>query len=295
MLTSKPGRSVAKVVDSTTVIPALTERIDAQGHFRLLSPQLRPDEIDSTQAVLLAASWARDFAPLIITTLALQHGGPISAASLVPCGTAYYASSPYEPTDPTVTDLPHRRPFGAQWLVTLCGVDGPDISLAVAALNKDLTLNNGHIGFPHRQGNSFFALGIPISNGENLTLSPEAAVQFVVGLLGTRVATVPELILRATPEAPQYARWHFQVASVVTLQRPDGSRVRTSDIWVALEPRSKQPVLSIPRNSQPTMLSPLIPQWPRANDPSSTRLIRLMILRRVGTPLLFDPVTPIRN
>ena len=293
MLTSKPSGPISKSVDSTMVVPALSGRLDARGHFKLATPQVGPEEIDSTQAVLLAAAWARQFAPLILTMLAQQHGGPMNAASLSPCGLAYYAESPYEPIDSSVTNLVWRRPFGAQWLVTLCGVDGPEVSLAVAALNTDLTLKNGRIVFPYMQGNSFFALGIPSSDG-GLTLTPEGAAQFVFARFGVRVATLPELVLGSQPDAPQFARWHFRVASDLALKKSNGSRVRTSDIWIRLE-RGNGPVLFVPRDAQPISISPKLRQWSPEHGPARPPFVRPTIQRHAGIPLLFDPVTPIGN
>jgi hypothetical protein len=274
-----PGLSTSDVVGEAAAA------LDASGHFVLPPPHTTSfAEIDARMATKLAVAYIADYGEFLLGRFEHQHGGPIDLATVSPCGTPLYASTPYE-TGLSEVSRATQRAIGPHWLVTLCSRDAtPTLSVAVSALAKDLVVAPQAPRLA-RTGSAFFPAGIPLKTGF-LTLTPERAAALAARASGRRVSAVPELIMRRPPFAPQLARWKVTLEAPVKLKGAESGNVApTSTVFVGFA-RSTQ--------SQLGMFSA------RAGSPTTRPIHDLMngirrtvtLQSRAGVPVATELATP---
>lgn len=257
-------------VPPTVLRAALTSNaassLNEQGQFRLAGPPVGARELSSTQAVQIAAAWARQFAPKIRRTLERERGGPIALERLTPCGRPLYAESAFEPLP---ADLPAgiRRSYESNWLVGLCAGTELQVSLAIASGAADLAVVNGAIQPGAERGGEFFSLGVPSTWESPVGLAPERAAQLVSQATGRLITQAPKLV-SASPRAayPQGSTWEFELESSVAVRK--GSRPVTEQAGrihtgfharVGLNKNMRQDLMLVGASTQPTELSVTVP------------------------------------
>jgi hypothetical protein len=173
--------------------------------------------IAEDRARALAAALAKRFDGSILRIVEREHAASILPEALHACGRTFYAESP-------VGDLPAeipsvvRRFYGPQWIVTLCDVVGPAVSVAVSAYSTDLAISKGDLQYPELSGGGYFKwLGIPPGMSA-LPMTPEDAVAAVAVASGTKVTQAPTLIAPLPSEFPQMARWRVSLSRGVAIQ-----------------------------------------------------------------------------
>jgi hypothetical protein len=273
--------------------------LNNQGQFNLSGPAVGARELSSTQALQIAAAWAREFAPKIRRTLERERGGPIAFNRLRPCGRPLYAESAFEPLP---SDLPAgiRRAYESKWLVGLCAGNELQVSLAIAAGAADLRVVDGAIQPGAERGGEFFSLGIPSTWESPVGLTPERAAQLVGQATGRRIARAPRLIA-ASPRAayPQGSTWEFELESPV-LVRGASSRVnrQTDRIHAGFHTRVgrnrdiRQDLLLVGATAQPAELSVTV----RIHGGNAVRdaqptMRTFTIPRRADAPVLLEQPT----
>jgi hypothetical protein len=231
-------------------------RLDASGALVMpAEPPTRSSRptVSRAQAQQLAAVFARQFGPLIRSTIERDHRGPIDFAHLTLCGRVFYADAPLEDLPDKVSD-PVRRSYGSWWLVTLCDPSNmATVSIAVSVYATGLTIVDGRLRFPFSQGSEFVMLGIPRRLGA-LPVSPEDAVAAVATTSSALVAAVPTLEAPLpTDGMPQMARWHVVLDHPSSLRVVQGSTVhRRADYFFGRtyfvdSATTQAPVLTQPR------------------------------------------------
>ena len=234
-----PERTLPDKVDAAWVTPDLARSLRADGSIALPPPVLGPGEIGETQARALARLWARDFLPMILPALAKHRRAPVSP-SLAVCGPAYFSQSVYEPIADTSVAIFVRRHFGSHWLLVLCGPDGdPQITLSVAALDADLEIVNDTIRFPVVQGESFFALPIPV--GDTISfLSAERAIALTFSMTHVRISAPPLLVQQSFQTPAQSSRWLVQLEHPIAMSTlvPGAANERVDRLYVGRGARS---------------------------------------------------------
>jgi hypothetical protein len=230
--------------------PAAT-RLTTRGTLTLdPTPDIGVPQIDSAAAAALATAWAHQHAAYL-PLLARQHGAPITASTLHPCGRMYYVESAFQLL-PAQPDPAMRRSFGPWWLVTLCGADSdPQVAMAVSSLATDLQVKRGKIAYPPGGGEYFHWMGVPVGMTA-WPMDPEHAVVAGANATHRRVASVPHLIVAT--QLPQLARWRLTLDSSSLVQTRHGQTTAT-EVYVAADPRVGGSSTLVPSAHQPATVS----------------------------------------
>jgi hypothetical protein len=246
-------------------------RLDASGALVVPTEPLtlssRPT-VSRAHAQQLAAVYARQFGPLIRSTIERDHRGPIDFAHLTLCGRVFYADAPVEELPDNVSD-PVRRAYGSWWLVSLCGASNlPTVSVAVSVHATALQIVDGRLVFPFSQGGEFLMLGIPRQLGA-LPVSPEDAVATVATTSSALVTAVPVLEAPLPSDGmPQMARWHVLLDHPSTLRAAQGSTLhRRADYFFGRAYFADSATTQAPTSTQPKTVTvrwrPVLPEGSR--------------------------------
>jgi hypothetical protein len=251
--------------------------------------------VSRAQAQQLAAVYARQFGPLIRSTIERDHRGPIDFAHLALCGRVFYADSPVEEPPDDVSDA-IRRSYSSWWLVSLCGPSNtPTVSVAVSVYATGLRIVDGRLVFPFAQGNEFVMLGIPRRLAE-LPVSPEDAVAGVATTSSALVTAVPVLEAPLPTEGmPQMARWHVVLDHPSSLRAVKGSTLhRRADYFFGRTYFADSATTQAPVLIQPQTVTvrwrPVPPEGSRrpAQPPA---LLSVELGVKPGRAVAFEPVT----
>jgi hypothetical protein len=246
-------------------------RLDASGTLVMptqpLTPSSRPT-VSRAQAQQLAGIYARQFGPLIRSTIERDHRGPIDFAHLTLCGRVFYADAPLDDLPDNVSD-PVRRAYGSWWLVSLCDASTlPTVSVAVSVYATALQIVNGRLVFPFSQGGEFQMLGIPRRLGA-LPVSPEDAVAAVATTSSALVTAVPTLEAPLPSDGmPQMARWHVLLDHPSALRAVQGSTLhRRTDYFFGRAYFADSATTQAPISTQPQTVTvrwrPVLPEGSR--------------------------------
>jgi hypothetical protein len=248
-------RSIAPTMADTSLLtPEMGKTLTAKGLFNLVGQTPgAAGELTEAQARVIARAWARQFFPWVQGPLEKQRGLAIDGAKLQDCPRLFYAESPYVPVDDISDGGVARRVFGPWWIAPLCVNGVPQIALGIAAYATELEVPNDRAEFPKLGGGEFVWRGIPIGAVE-FPLSPEAAARFAAIRTGSRVASVPQLIMPHFRDGgPGLARWEMAIAPAVTLQSLQGQDTSHAvNVFVgAVGPGHFDPILLRPSKYQP--------------------------------------------
>jgi hypothetical protein len=251
--------------------------------------------VSRAHAQQLAAVYARQFGPLIRSTIERDHRGPIDFAHLALCGRVFYADAPVEELPDNVSD-PVRRAYGSWWLVSLCGASNlPTVSVAVSVHATALQIVDGRLVFPFSQGGEFLMLGIPRQLGA-LPVSPEDAVAAVATTSSALVTAVPVLEAPLPSDGmPQMARWHVVLNHPSTLRAVNGSTVhRRADYFFGRTYFADSATTQAPVPNQPQTVTvrwrPVPPEGSRHSAQSPAEL-SVEVGMKPGRSVVFERVT----
>ena len=204
---------------NTMVVGEAAARVDAAGLFVMSAKAVdakRPS-LTEANARRLAAIYARDYGPIMRATLEGHRRAAIDFSKLSACGRTFYAESSL-PDLPDAVPAGLRRANGPYWLVTLCEIGVPAVSVSVSAFATDIHVVNDKLVYPLDSGSEFWIIGIPPAL-QALPLPPEEAVRAAVAATGTPVNQVPVLVAPVLGDGvPQMARWR------VSFERPVKAR-----------------------------------------------------------------------
>jgi hypothetical protein len=249
---------LASAMANTSMLTADVQRaLTPEGHFSLAGPPAGSNgELTESQARTMGRAWARQFFPWVKGKLETEHGQQIDGGKLRDCPRIFYAESPYAPLEDTADAGVSRRVFGPWWIVPLCVNGLPQVSLGIAAYATEVTIQNDRIVLPRMGGGDFVWRGIPL-NGPEFPISPEAAARLAAKQTGSRVASVPRLVMPHFREGgPALARWEMAIAPSVTLQNLQGQNASdASSVFVGPEAAGKfDPILLRAVKDQPNQL-----------------------------------------
>lgn len=262
--------------------------LDGDGRFQLQEPSISTPYpmITSAMAFEMANAYVRTFLfpsppsclnQCIGAFIESRHGTRIDFSRVTAEERMYFAISAYEPV-PDSIPMPTRREVGHQYLAHLLEGKQAIGSLAVAAFNTDVSVQEGKLRLPIFGGNHFFATGIPRGSFDLLPASPEAVVELVAQQTGIKVAEVPRLILPRRPIAAVSARWELVLERPSTFLTGSGRQVQSDVIYV------KGEQLYLPIQEQP------ITDTVAFVRPGADRISLLEIRIRRGAPVEFETV-----
>jgi hypothetical protein len=292
-----PGEPQVPDVTAYTAGPARENLV--AGHFVLPTPKVGVvPEIDRQKAHELTLAWLADLAPFLAAALSEDRGAAIDLTRLAICRETFYAGSSFVLDNPNTMADPFYaaavRPFGSQWVVSLCAPGSRlEVSLAVAALSTDLQVVNGHLSGPRVGGNWFVSLGVPVG----LAVLPpraEEAVLLAAIATGRRIVNVPELVARGPRQGiPQVSFWRLQLESPATVERQGGTGVvNTSELFVGRLEVRRSLALFIAAADQPSKDSVWYTIIDTVNVPPNPDVQQLLVVdRRADVPSNFEEVT----
>jgi hypothetical protein len=197
------------VTADTSLLTAEVATALQDGKFALAGPDAT-DQVSEPQARAIARAWIREGLPYLVRRLEQQRGASIDKHGLRDCPRVYYGESPYEPLSDVSDAGVARRTYGPWWLVPLCAGGEPQVLLGIAAYATNIRLENGSIRLPKYAGAEFVWRSVPV--GGDLPVPPEAAANEVARATGSKVASVPRLILPNFRDgSPAAARWSMSV------------------------------------------------------------------------------------
>jgi hypothetical protein len=271
------------MADTSLLTGDIGRALTPNGLFVLAGPPPGSDEeLTEAQARTIGRTWAHQFFPSVKGVLEGQRGQKINADKLRDCPRLFYAESPYLPLEDTSDAGVARRVFGPWWIVPLCVDAVPQVELGVAAYATDVRIQDGRIVLPKMAGGEFVWRAIPASAAE-FPLSPETAARVAAKQTGSRVASVPRMMMPHFRDGgPALARWEMTLAPPVMLesaQRHDTSAA--ASLFVGPEgPGKFDPVLFWATKDQPDQVQIRIPS---ATD---ARVYHTSILRRKSGGIL---------
>lgn len=275
-----------------SVVGLASELLDSAGRFELAVAPQTTDEITETRARELAQGWVRSVAPFVRRYLERQRRAPVDAEALRACGRAYYAESPYSIQLDAAPQWA-LRPYAPWWIITLCSAGGePQVSLAVSALNKHLSLSGDQLRIETAAaGNEFVYMGIPSGWGE-LVVSPEDAVRELAALSGRPVAKPPRLLIRGDGPVPNLAQWELTLDAPVTGETELG-RFDARTFYVSAgrtpydaERKRGRYLISLPIVNQPASVTV---RFPRSDTDWNGADWNAIQLSRGSSPSVFVP------
>jgi len=255
---SSGARGYLTTADTSVVTADLARSLSSSGQFVLSGPSGGTfPELSEDRVRNIARLWVKQFFPWVRGSIEAARGEKIDASRLGVCSRIYYAESPYEPLDETVDGGAARRAYGPWWVVPLCIKGAPQVLLGVASYATDIEILNDHILLPRFSGSEFVWRGIPPSVGE-LPVSPERAARLAAQRTGSRVASVPRLVMPHFRDGgPALARWELTLTPAVRVRTAQGEQPMTETrLFVGPEVAGKfAPVLLLAAPSQPDVTS----------------------------------------
>ncbi len=261
-------------------------RLNANGQFTLPAPVPGAfPEISATQAQALAVVFVSRFLPDVQPDLERQHGGKIDLGRLQPCGRTFYESSAYTDVAGAIPNWA-RKGVGPFWMVSFCAPAGDEqVSVAVSSFDTDLSIIDGLIRFPQRDGMSLYPTGVSPSV-VSIPASPERAAQLAASLTGRRVAQVPELVRFSISDMPQIGRWRITLDGPAHVRGDSTGTVSdTPELYVGVDQTLKSLKLYYAR-ADTTTLSPEIYTLPLNGS-----LVTVPLARKSGVPRALESVT----
>lgn len=276
----------------------------AGGKFVLSPPEAtKAEQITSVEAVQLAVAWAKQFGPLIRSSLEEERGGRIRFDRLQPCGRPLYAVNGFQ--EPPLDILPSvRRSIGPWWILTLCDGGAPSLSVAVSAWATELTIEQGRILFPTNGGAEFWGAGIPVGHVGEFPLSPERAAYSTSAQTGRRVTSIPYLVAGFNSLGnPHYARWQWRLDEVVSVDTDNTRGKVTRELLVGRSQAVGRPetmfTAATVQLDTITLTSPppLIFGESRESyeERVRTQTRKITVLRRPEIPVLLNVVTAVEG
>jgi hypothetical protein len=280
------GHYTIVAADTAVLTHEVAQTLTPAGLFSLSGPQMASsDELNETQVRIIARAWVRQFFPWVRGRLETQHGSKLDATNLRDCARIYYAESPYESVPDVADGGVARRVYGPWWLVPLCAGGEPQVLLGVAGYAIGIHIEQGRIVLPNPSGGEFVWKGIP--PGVQLPLPPEIAASRVAGLTGSRIASVPRLILPNFRDgSPALARWEMAINPSVALTTQGQQAGPKAAVFMGPRaPGSLGPTLQEPMDDQPVTV-------PIRTHNRSTRSGDYVITlkRKAGLPVRFRAV-----
>jgi hypothetical protein len=255
---SSGARDYLTTTDTSVVTADVARSLSSSGQFVLSGPSGGTlHELSEDRARNIARLWVKQFFPWVRRSIETARGGKIDPSRLRVCSRIYYAESPYEPLDETADGGAARRAYGPWWIVPLCVEGVPQVFLGIASYATDIEIRNDQILLPRFGGSQFVWRGIPTSVGE-LPVSPERAAQLAAQRTGSRVASVPRLVMPHFRDGgPALARWELTLTPAVRLRTAQGEPPMTETrLFVGPEVAGQlAPVLLRAAPSQPDVTS----------------------------------------
>ena len=270
--------------DISLLTPDVAQKLTAGGMFPLAGPETS-DELSEAQARAIARAWVREGLPFVQPRLETRRGSAINAPRLRDCSRIYYGESPYETLADTTDGGATRRTYGPWWLVPLCAGDEQQVLLGIAAYATDIRVEDGSIR-RSTAGGGFVWRGIAV--GADLPISPEAAANAVAQLTGSKIASVPRLILPSFRDgSPAAARWLVTLSPAPTVSVKGQSPSSPTDLFMGPVGPGRLEIASLQRASahQPD-------DYPVEVWSSVTRAVDhiAVLKRKSGLPVRFEPV-----
>lgn len=142
-----------------------------------------------------------------------RGGLPVEFGSLAPCLDPVYAHSLYR--DPSALDNRiERLRRSAQWIVTFCAGDVPQLSVSVSTLATDISREGNKVRFPISAGGEFWIRGIPPEWEGGIPVSAATAATLASEATGRTVVGVPELLAPPFGIVPQAAQWRVRLEPI---------------------------------------------------------------------------------
>jgi hypothetical protein len=280
------------MADTSMLTVEVARALTPKGLFNVSGPPAGSNrELSESQVRTIGRAWARQFFPWVKGKLEAEHGQQIDGGKLRDCPRIYYAESAYAPLEDTADAGVSRRVFGPWWVVPLCVNGVPQVSLGIAAYATDVTIQNDRIVLPRIGGGDFVWRGIPV-NGPEFPISPEAAARLAAKLTGSRVASVPRLVMPDFREGgPALARWEMAIAPSVTLQNEQGQNASdASSVFVGPEAAGKfDPILLRPVKDQPNQVGIRM-----LSATSKGALLTATLSRKTGGILRLEPAEALK-
>jgi hypothetical protein len=177
--------------------------------------------------------------------------------------------------------------------VQFCQDGMPVVSLAVAAVARDVTVRDGHVEFPKPGGGEFFGIGIPMHVGSS-PISAERATEYVFSKTGLRVIAVPDLvtpIIEQGFKAPQLSLWRLVLESPVTLRRISSGITTSAVVYVGQATPEGPMTLFVPKIAQLTgQTVPYLKSSGNIDERGET--LYFTILRLPDVPGAFEAASP---
>lgn len=275
----------AATADISLLTPDVAQKLTARGMFALATPDAS-DELSEAQARAIARAWVRNGLPFVQPRLETQRGSAINAPRLSDCSRIYYGESPYEPLADMTDAGVARRTYGPWWLVPLCAGEEPQVLLGIAAYATDIRVEDGSLRLPKFSGGEFVWRGIAV--GADLPISPEAAANAVARSTGSKIASVPRLILPSFRDgSPAAARWLMTLSPAPTVSVKGQSPSSPTDLYMGPVGPGRLEIASLQRASahQPDDYRVEVWSWARrAVDHIA------VLKRKAGVPVRFEPV-----
>ncbi len=275
---------------------AAAQALNERGQFNLPTPvpEGQYAELTSGQAEVIANAFVGGYASFRLADYEQLHGADFNLASTTRCGRIFYAKSAYGPL-PSDVPINYRKALGPQWMVTYCDGGVPVLSVAVAAFDTDVRVDqSGSIWTPPGITAAITSEGIPLRLG-GTPISPEAAALFAAQSTGKRVSAVPELVLRTPASAGQSALWQ------VTLESP----ARVSGVRSGTTSEIAILAVGFDFGYTPVSLFAPVPfqgvdpvdtlTYSPLGSPGTSSQMTLPLIRRLGIPHRYEAAVPSRT
>ena len=279
------GARPPATADVTLLTPDVAKQLTARGLFPLAGPDAS-DELSEAQARAIARAWIRNGLPFLQPRLETRRGSAINAPRLRDCPRIYYGESPYEPLADTTDAGVARRTHGPWWLVPLCADEEPQVLLSIAAYATDIRVEDGSLRLPQGSGGSFTWREIAV--GAELPISPEAAANAVARSTGSKIASVPRLILPTFREgSPAAARWLISLSPAPTVSVKGQSPSRPRDVFMGPVGPGRLEIATLQRATSHQPDDYRVEVWSAAKR-ALDHIV--MLKRKPGLPVRFEPV-----
>jgi hypothetical protein len=276
---------IEEKADISMLTPEIARSLTPDGKFTSTLPStVAEDELSEGEVRAIARAWIKQGFPWVQSRLEDQHGAEIDRSKLQVCPRIYYGESPYESLPAPTSAQVIRRAFGPWWIVPLCVANEAQVALGIAAYSG-VHLENGQIRLSQHPGTEFVWRGVRA--GSEVPIAPEAAANLAARLTGTKVASIPRLILPDFRNgSPIAARWAMNVAPTGN-GGANGASSQQSTLYVGPPAPGPLHLVSIqrPAEYQPSEVALRIPSAGR----SSSQAQDVTLTRKPTIPLNFQP------